>query len=92
MITMSMMSDDQVPFFFFSFLVGFSCCSHCTVKTISCFAKECEFTANAMIIDIENGFGWSYLSCNACSRKLQIEATTYVCNHCNPKCKYPVLR
>nr|XP_010925993.1 uncharacterized protein LOC105048396 [Elaeis guineensis] len=43
------------------------------------------------IIDVDNFFGWYYVSCNICSKKV-IPDDVYICDACNKECKFPLVK
>lgn len=50
------------------------------------------FTLMAKIVEIDQGYGWCYVSCNQCSKKLVPDNGSFVCNTCNKECSYPIIR
>ncbi|XP_070015167.1 replication protein A 70 kDa DNA-binding subunit D-like [Nicotiana sylvestris] len=44
------------------------------------------------ITKIDNHFGWYYISCNACSKKIEAENSVYNCHICNKECKFPLVK
>ncbi|KAK9131835.1 hypothetical protein Scep_011363 [Stephania cephalantha] len=50
-------------------------------------------TVKAKVIDIDNRFGWCYISCNICKSKLARHESNFKCEKdCRKECKFPVMR
>ncbi|XP_060962688.1 replication protein A 70 kDa DNA-binding subunit D-like isoform X2 [Cannabis sativa] len=54
--------------------------------------KEYFLTVRGKITEIDNTFGWYYISCQKCFRKLELEDGVYKCSKCNNKCDYPLVK
>ncbi|XP_057417814.1 uncharacterized protein LOC130712013 [Lotus japonicus] len=54
--------------------------------------QEKVFTILATINDIDDTFGWSYIACHKCMKKLNKRGDQYMCPTCNEPAKYPTPR
>ncbi|KAH0781466.1 hypothetical protein KY290_001064 [Solanum tuberosum] len=54
--------------------------------------QEYIVTVKCKIKEIDNYFGWYYISCNVCSKKIEPTNSIYRCNNCNKDCKFPLVR
>ncbi|KAG5616057.1 hypothetical protein H5410_015881 [Solanum commersonii] len=54
--------------------------------------QEYIVTVKCKIKEIDNYFGWYYISCNVCSKKIEPTNSIYQCNNCNKDCKFPLVR
>uniref|UniRef100_A0A3Q7GU07 Uncharacterized protein n=1 Tax=Solanum lycopersicum TaxID=4081 RepID=A0A3Q7GU07_SOLLC len=54
--------------------------------------QEYIVTVKSKIIEIHNYFGWYYISCNVCSKKIEPTNSIYRCHNCNKDCKFPLVR
>ncbi|KAI3765087.1 hypothetical protein L2E82_15112 [Cichorium intybus] len=54
--------------------------------------QEHVYTVLAKIVGIDHGYGWCYVSCNQCSKKLVPDNGSFVCNTCKKECCYPIIR
>ncbi|KAH0695825.1 hypothetical protein KY289_013307 [Solanum tuberosum] len=49
-------------------------------------------TVKGEIIEIDKYFGWYYISCNVCSKKIEPVNNVYRCHNCNKDCKFPLVK
>ncbi|KAL4557217.1 hypothetical protein LXL04_035390 [Taraxacum kok-saghyz] len=54
--------------------------------------QERVFTVLAKIVEIEERYGWCYVSCNQCIKKVVPTNGSFLCNTCNKECSYPIIR
>ncbi|XP_069149265.1 replication protein A 70 kDa DNA-binding subunit D-like [Solanum lycopersicum] len=54
--------------------------------------QEYIVTVKRKIIEIDNYFGWYYISCNVCSKKIEPTNSIYRCHNCNKDCKFLLVR
>ncbi|XP_015057538.1 uncharacterized protein LOC107003768 [Solanum pennellii] len=54
--------------------------------------QEYIVTVKNKVIEIYNYFGWYYISCNVCSKKIEPTNSIYRCHNCNKDCKFPLVR
>ncbi|XP_015079014.1 uncharacterized protein LOC107022968 [Solanum pennellii] len=54
--------------------------------------QEYIVTVKSKIIEIHTYFGWYYISCNVCSKKIEPTNSIYRCHNCNKDCKFPLVR
>ncbi|XP_069148237.1 replication protein A 70 kDa DNA-binding subunit D-like [Solanum lycopersicum] len=54
--------------------------------------QEYIVTVKSKIIEIHNYFGWYYISCNVCSKKIEPTNSIYRCHNFNKDCKFPLVR
>ncbi|XP_009593992.1 replication protein A 70 kDa DNA-binding subunit D-like isoform X1 [Nicotiana tomentosiformis] len=54
--------------------------------------EEYIVTMRGEITKIDNHFGWYYISCNACSKKIEPANGVYNCHICNRECKFPLVK
>nr|POF25161.1 putative replication factor a 73 kda subunit [Quercus suber] len=52
--------------------------------------KERFFTYYADIVNIETEFGWNYISCQLCKRKVKQQNNMFWCNSCNSESQFPM--
>uniref|UniRef100_A0A7N2M120 Uncharacterized protein n=1 Tax=Quercus lobata TaxID=97700 RepID=A0A7N2M120_QUELO len=52
--------------------------------------KERFFTCYADIVNIETEFGWNYISCQLCKRKVKQQNNMFWCNSCNSESQFPM--
>lgn len=50
--------------------------------------QEQTFTVKAKITGIDKRFGWCYMACNLCQRKVKENGGLYECEGCNREQKY----
>ncbi|XP_065624645.1 uncharacterized protein LOC111994371 isoform X1 [Quercus suber] len=50
--------------------------------------KERFFTCYADIVNIETEFGWNYISCQLCKRKVKQQNNIFWCNSCNSESQF----
>ncbi|WMV15291.1 hypothetical protein MTR67_008676, partial [Solanum verrucosum] len=54
--------------------------------------EECFVTLRAQISQIDTYFGWHYISCNLCNKKIEPKDGVYTCNKCGKECDFPLVR
>ncbi|KAG5594678.1 hypothetical protein H5410_035910 [Solanum commersonii] len=54
--------------------------------------EECFVTLRAQISQIDTYFGWHYISCNLCNKKIEPKDGVYTCKKCEKECDFPLVR
>ncbi|XP_060169962.1 replication protein A 70 kDa DNA-binding subunit B-like isoform X2 [Lycium barbarum] len=54
--------------------------------------QEYVVTVRGKITGIRDYFGWYYISCNVCSKKIKPADGVYRCHQCNKDCKFPLVK
>ncbi|KAH0720725.1 hypothetical protein KY285_005598 [Solanum tuberosum] len=54
--------------------------------------EEFLVTLRAQISQIDTYFGWHYISCNLCNKKIEPKDGVYTCNKCGKECDFPLVR
>ncbi|WMV55489.1 hypothetical protein MTR67_048874, partial [Solanum verrucosum] len=54
--------------------------------------EECFVTLRAQISQIDTYFGWHYISCNLCNKKIEPKDGVYTCNKCGKECDFLLVR
>ncbi|KAH0712621.1 hypothetical protein KY289_008580 [Solanum tuberosum] len=54
--------------------------------------EECFVTLRAQISQIDTYFGWHYISCNLCNKKIEPKDGVYTYNKCGKECEFPFVR
>ncbi|KAH0679306.1 hypothetical protein KY284_020391 [Solanum tuberosum] len=54
--------------------------------------EEFFVTLRAQISQIDTYFGWHYISCNLCNKKIEPKDGVYPCNKCGKECAFPLVR
>lgn len=62
------------------------------IKQHSCLNQEKIFTIQVTINDIDDTYGWNYIACEVCMKKLIQDGHIYMCTTCKKPSKYPTPR